>query len=96
MTDERKQKLAAHRAELYAPAPTGGSIMAGICTGVMALLGVFVVSGFYAQRVEEHLVLAAAVTAVGFLAGLAGYKRLARANRRATRNERRAIDDGAP
>lgn len=40
MTDERKQKLAADRAELYAPAPTGGSIMAGNCTGVMALLGV--------------------------------------------------------
>lgn len=96
MNDERKQKLAADRAELYAPAPTGGSIMAGFCAGVVALLGVFGVSGFYARQVEDHLFLTAAITALGFLTGLIGYKRLARANRRATRKERRAIDDDRP
>lgn len=96
MTEERKQKLAADRAALYAPAPTGGSIMAGVCVGVVALLAVFVVSGFYALKVGDHLVLTTGITAAGFLTGLLGYKRLARANRRATRTERQAIDDSRP
>ncbi|WP_333612173.1 hypothetical protein [Brevundimonas bullata] len=96
MTDERKQKLAGERAELYAPAPTGGSTMAGLCAGTVSLLGVFVVSGFYGHDVKDHLVLTAVATAVGFLAGVIGYKKVARANRHAVRTERQAIDDGKP
>ncbi|MNE50414.1 hypothetical protein D3C87_341020 [compost metagenome] len=96
MTDARKQKLAGERAELYAPAPTGGSTMAGLCAGTVSLLGVFVVSGFYGHDVKDHLVLTAVATAVGFLAGVIGYKKVARANHRAVRTGRKALDDRKP
>lgn len=92
MDEESRQKLAEDRAEVYAPAPTGGLVMAGVCGAVLALGADFAVSGFYGWEVRNHLLLSVGVTLAGFLIGLLGYKRLARANRRATRAERREID----
>jgi hypothetical protein len=93
MDHDERQTLAQDRAEKYAPAPTGGSLMAGVCTAAVLLGGDFVVSGFYGWKVSDNLILAAAVTLGGFFAGMIGYKRLARTNRRAVRSERSGIDD---
>lgn len=92
MDDDRRQSLAEARAEVYAPAPTGGPWMAGVCVAVVALVGDLVVSGFYGWRVQDHLVLAALVTLAGFITGLIGYRNLLHANLRATRAERRGLD----
>lgn len=92
MDEESRQKLAKDRAEVYAPAPTGGSVMAGACGAILALGADLAVSGFYGWEVQDHILLSVGVTLAGFLMGLLGYKRLARANRRATRAERRVID----
>lgn len=66
--------------------------MAGVCGAVVALVGDFVVSGFYGWEVSDHPGVAAGVCVAGFLTAWIGYLRLARINRRATRAERRDID----
>lgn len=95
MDEDQRQQLAEARAEVYAPAPTGGATMAGVCVAVVALVGDLVVSGFYGWRVQDHLVLATAITFAGFGVGVAAYKSLARVNRRAARAERRELDAGS-
>ena len=92
MDHDDRQTLARDRAEGYAPAPTGGSLMAGLCAAAVALGGDFVVSGFYGWDVRNHPIVAVGVTVVGFLTGWVGYKRLARTHGRATRAERGRID----
>lgn len=79
--------LATERAEAYAPRPTGGSLMAGVCGAVVALLGDVAVSTFYGWRAREHLLLAAAVSAAGFVVVFLGYKRKAQLSRHARRAE---------
>lgn len=92
MDDDQKRKLSEERAAAYAPAPTGGSAMAGLCVAMVALVADFAVSGFYGWEVRDHIPVAAGLVIAGFLAGWAGYKRLARANKRAERAERKALD----
>lgn len=97
MDHDERHTLARDRAETYAPAPTGGSLMAGLCTAAVALGGDFAVSGFYGWAVRDHPIVATGVTVGGFLAGWIGYKRLARTHGRATMAERGRIDaDLAP
>ena len=52
-----------------------------------ALLGDFAFSAFYGWRVRDHMLVAALVTALGFLVGVIGYWRLARLSRRARHAE---------
>jgi len=92
MDQDERQALAEERAERYAPAPTGGALMAGVCVAAVALGGDFLVSGFYGWSVGDQPLVAIAATILGFLVGFVGYKKLARTNRRATRAERRRID----
>lgn len=99
MEADQRQELAETRAEKYAPAPTGGSLMAGVCTAFVALGTDVLISRFYAWPWREHLLLTALVTLVGFLVGVVAYRRLARAHGRAVKAERRQIDqdhDEAP
>ena len=93
MTPDQKNRLARERAEAYAPAPTGGAVMAGLCVAVVALVLDFVVSGFYDWRVSDHLIVALAVTIAGFWIGFLAYRNLARLNRRAVRKERGDLED---
>lgn len=83
MDSKGREARAARRAERYAPMPTGGSLMAGICGAVVALIGSVAVAAFYGWQLRDHVLIAACVTSAGFLVGLVGYKRLARLNRRA-------------
>lgn len=75
------------RAEAYSPRPAGGSIMAGVCVGVVALLGVKVVSSFYGWEVRDNALLACLVTSTGFATGFAVYKNHKRKNLAAVRTE---------
>lgn len=93
MDPQQRATLAGHRAAGYARLPTGGSWMAGVCTAVVVLVGDLAVSAFYGWEVREHIPLAVAIVAVGFVAGVLGYKNLKRKNRRAVRAERARIDD---
>jgi hypothetical protein len=93
MDDAERQELAEGRAEAYAPAPAGGSAMAGLCLAAVAIVGSVVVFGFYGWRAQDHLLVVALLATGGFLIGLLAHKRLARANRRAMRTERRRIDN---
>lgn len=83
---------ASDRAEAYAPRPTGGSIMAGVCVAVVTFLGVMVVSGFYGWEVRDNALLACLITATGFVTGFVAYKNLKRVNLTAVRHEQAKID----
>ena len=80
------------RAETYAPRPTGGSVMAGVCVAVVTFLGVMVVFGFYGWEVRDNVLLACLITAAGFVTGFVAYKNLKRANLTAVRDEQANID----
>ena len=84
--DERKT-LAAQRARRYAPKPTGGAVMTGVCGAVVALLVDVAASGFYGWRVIEHAWLRAAAMAAGFMLVTLGYQRAKRLNRTARHDE---------
>ncbi|MFC7379279.1 hypothetical protein [Brevundimonas sp. GCM10030266] len=92
MDEENRQNIAEERAHRYAPAPSGRSAMAGLCVAVVAVGGDFIISGFYGLRPLEHWPLILILGVAGFLVGLLGHKRLARANRKAARAERRGVD----
>ena len=87
MPQNWRDRLAVERAEKYAPKPTGGAFMAGVAVAGAALLGDFAFSAFYGWRVPDHMLIAALVTALGFLVGVIGYWRLARLSRRARHAE---------
>lgn len=84
---QAREDLSIERAEQYAPRPTGGLVMAGVCGAGLALVGDMVVSGFYGWRVLDHGLIAVIVTAMGFAAGVAVYLRLARRSRKARKQE---------
>jgi hypothetical protein len=92
MNQDEREDLASERAEGYAPRPTGGAFMAGVCVACVVLLGDVSVSAFYGWRVLDHLLLASLLTVAGFLIGFLGYRRLARLNRAARRAELKQID----
>jgi hypothetical protein len=92
MDVEERQRLATERAEIYAPKPSGGSFMAGICVATVVLLGDAAVSRFYGWRIQDHLWVALIVTTAGFFVGLIAHKRLGRRSRKARRAERTQID----
>jgi hypothetical protein len=87
MAQKERERRAAERAEQYAPMPTGGAFMAGLCGAIVALLGNVAVSAFYGWQLLDHVLIAVIVTATGFLVGFLGYKRLARLSREARRAE---------
>ena len=87
MPQNWRDRLAVERAEKYAPKPTGGAFMAGVALAGAALLGDFAFSAFYGWRVPDHMLIAALVTALGFLVGITGHWRLARLSRRARHAE---------
>lgn len=93
MKPDQRQELAESRAEKYAPQPTGGAWMAGVCTAVVALGADVLVSRFYAWPWREHVLVTALVTLAGFLAGVVAYRKLAWTHGRAVRAERRQIDE---
>lgn len=92
MEQNERKALAAERAHQYAPKPTGGAVMAGICGAVVVLLTDVSVSRFYSWRLLEHAWLTALGMVVGFAIALAGYLRARRLNRRAHRDELRQIN----
>jgi hypothetical protein len=87
MDQNERTSLANERADRYAPKPTGGSLMAGVCGTVVAVLGDLTISAFYGWRTLDHLLILALVSVSGFLVGFLGYKRLARTSRKARREE---------
>ncbi len=92
MSTDPSDTRARDRAELYAPRPSGGSIMAGVCVAVVAFLGVMVVSGFYGWEVRDNVLPACLITAAGFCVGFAGYKGQKRKNLTAVGLEQSKID----
>lgn len=88
----RRDALAAHRAEAYAPRPTGGAWMAGVVGAGVLLGGDAVLSGFYGWRLRDHLLLLVGLMVGGFIAGVVVYVRLLRQNRYARHVERVQID----
>ncbi|HRO33879.1 MAG TPA: hypothetical protein PLQ03_10755 [Brevundimonas sp.] len=95
MDKDARQVLAKDRAERYAPAPTGGAWMAGLCVAVVALGGDLAVSAFYGWSAMNNLLIAGLITLGGFVTGFVGYKRVAQSNRRAIRFELDQINAGA-
>jgi hypothetical protein len=87
MNQNDRENLAAERAEHYAPKPTGGSFMAGVCGAVIALLGEVALSRFYGWRLFANPWLTALSMGAGFLIVYVGYIRAKRLNRRAQRDE---------
>ena len=77
MPQKWRERLAVERAEKYAPMPTGGSFMAGVCGAVVALLADAALSAFYGWHVGDHVLIAAFVAIGGFLVGFLGHRRLA-------------------
>ena len=98
MDPYERNKLAAERAEHYAPRPTGGAIMAGLCGAAMALLADVSASKFYAWPLAGHVPATVLVVIFGFIVVLVGYRRAARRNRHAQLKELGQInrDEGRP
>lgn len=92
MNPAERRALANNRAATYAPRPSDSPFMAGVCVATVALVGYFVVSGFYGWEVRENLPLAVGIAATGFLVGLVCHKNLRRKNRRAVRSELKQIN----
>lgn len=92
MDQNEREDLASERAEGYAPQPTGGAFMAGVCVACVALVGHIWIAAFYDWRVRDHLFVAALLTIGGFVVGLLAYRRLARRNRAARHDELKQID----
>lgn len=78
---------ASDRAEVYAPKPTGGSLMAGFSVGLIALGAIYGVLRFYNHRLAEFPVVVSAIVLASTLIGFASYKRAARKHRRAVERE---------
>jgi hypothetical protein len=87
MPQKWRERLSVERAEMYAPKPTGGAFMAGVCVAFTALLLDVAFSAFYGWRVRDHIFIAVLVAATGFLAGVIGYWRLGRLSRKARHAE---------
>jgi len=87
MDQKDRENLAAERAQHYAPKPTGGAFMAGVCGAVIALLGEVALSRFYDWDLLSRPWLTALSTTAGFLIVYVGYIRANRLNRRAQRDE---------
>ena len=92
MPENWREHLAVERAEKYAPKPTGGAFMAGVCIATVALLADIAFSAFCGWRVRDHILVATIVTALGFLVGVVGYWRLGRLSRKARHAERSKIN----
>lgn len=95
MTRDQRAGLAAQRAEEYAPRPQGGAIAAGVCGATMALVGDFVVSGFYGWSVAANAAVALAVTVLGFAIVFGVYVRRRAHNKRAIVNELALMETAA-
>ena len=87
-----RENLATKRAEEYAPMPEGGTLMAGVCGAVVAVLIDVAVSAFYGWQVRDHILIMAVLIVVGFMVGFLGHKRLARRHRKARREELELIN----
>lgn len=87
MNKDERTALAAERAQRYAPNPTGGAVMAGVCGAAVVLLVDVSASGFYGWRVIDHVCLTTIAMAAGFLLVAIGYLRAKRLNRTARREE---------
>ncbi len=94
MNQCEREIFAANRAERYAPKPTGGILMAGICGAMAALLGDVAASRFYGRSVRDHLLAAVFVAVTGFLIGIFVNTRSAHRSRKARRAELAKIDPG--
>lgn len=92
MDEKQRGRLAAARAQAYAPKPTGGALMAGVCAAAVLGLADVSLSRFYGWPLPDHLWLTAALVTAGFLIGALGYLRLRRLNRKARHAERTQID----
>jgi hypothetical protein len=92
MDGKERGRRAVERAEKYAPKPTGGSRMAGLCGAVVAAVGDWTISTFYGWSVREHILIASLTAVLGFLIGFLGYKRLEHLSRKARCAERASID----
>jgi hypothetical protein len=92
MNQSEREALAAQRAEQYAPHPTGGAMMAGVCGATVTLLGDVSLSKFYGWGLLSHPLLSGMAVALGFLFVLLGYLRAQRLSRKARRHELSKID----
>lgn len=92
MTQSPQEALATKRAERYAPRPTGGSTVAGVCGAVIASLAAIIAARFYAWPLADHAIVAVLIGAAGFALGVVGYKRAARRHHKARRTELARIE----
>lgn len=92
MDDQERNVRAGKRAQAYAPAPTGGALMAGLCTAVVAVAVDYALSEFYGWEIIDNPMIAMIVGVAGFVIGFMVYAWHARNNRRAIQRERRLID----
>lgn len=92
MSQSQNDSLATQRAEEYAPRPKGGAVAAGACGVVLALLGDFVVSGFYGWSVTDNAAVAVGLASLGLAVGCGAYERRRIRNLRAVARELHKLD----
>lgn len=80
-------KAARAKAELYAPHPTGGYFISGLCGATIGLLGSHIAALFYSLPQTVALGAGVVSTTSGTLAGLYIYRRARHRNRKAIARE---------
>lgn len=80
-------KAAKAKAELYAPRPTGGYFISGLCGATVGLLAIHIASLFYSLPQTAALGAGVVSTTSGTLAGLYIYRRARYRNRKAIARE---------
>lgn len=89
MEDAKRKREAAE--ELYAPLPTGGPWLAGLCGATAAMVTLYTIGKFYALPLRPNSVAVILITLASFLVVYVGYRRARERNRKA-----RAAEAGAP
>lgn len=84
---EIRRQEAAERAEVYAPRPTGGPWLAGLCGAVVAMVALFTVGKVYELPLGPNLIFAVPIVLAAFVTVYVGYRRARGKNRRAQANE---------
>jgi hypothetical protein len=81
--DAKRKREAAERAELYAPTPTGGPWLAGLCGATVAMVALYTIGKVYALPLGENWVPVVMITLASFLVVCVGYRRARERNRKA-------------
>jgi hypothetical protein len=81
--DAKRKREAAERAELYAPKPTGGPWLAGLCGATVAMVALYTIGKVYALPLRQNLTAVALITLASYVAVYVGYRRARERNRKA-------------